>query len=468
MQHIYIKNEKESTAQTDITICFDTGLDPRSFARTKMSQSLIEPGYIVSADGTHKVWKAAGVDEIDGYMRVWGPMFSGERLDLLLNEIDSETDSSQAKQRALQAAAAWIKAKLFLGETKSAINPGASFISKDNVFFAPEHLSDRCLHIEHPEIDDMHQDRYNCPDLDGIRATAFCAGVMLYKILTGTHPYPTSDIFQNMREGVFLPVFFAAPEMNENLSGLIQAALLLPAAKKQTSKSAGDILAEILKILCEKTETVLISSLFTELPAEKKTQIEKDKKLFLFKQKSIVRIKRFAANHKQAIIISGAALLFFLFIFINFTRPDPDQITTEGMTSNEVIRTYYNAFGKLDHFIMDACVQGADKSDINAAATLFAINKMRQSYENSNSPLIIPAEMWLLNGGELPAPNVFGVTDLNIEVMDGREVSSKIIYRADYLFWAPDEYSIKRSDLLTLKRDKKKNWRITEILRKEL
>ncbi len=60
MQRIYLSNIEEKQA-----ICFDTGLDPRSFARTKMSQSLIECGYIVYPDGSREVWKPSSVNEVN-------------------------------------------------------------------------------------------------------------------------------------------------------------------------------------------------------------------------------------------------------------------------------------------------------------------------------------------------------------------------------------------------------------------
>jgi hypothetical protein len=159
--------------------CFDTGLEPRSFARTKMSQCLIEPGYIVYPDGTHKVWKATGVNEVDGFMRVWGSPFTGKRLDFLLGQADSglkTTAQEVSLQAALQAVAFWIHCKLLLGDVRSALNPGAIFISseggkdfpKGTVFFAPENLSQRCLLVE-----GLDTDYYNCPDLKGMEAAAF-------------------------------------------------------------------------------------------------------------------------------------------------------------------------------------------------------------------------------------------------------------------------------------------------------
>jgi len=473
MRHINI-----STVDGKTNISFDTGLDPRAFARTKMSQSLIETGIVSYPDGSCEIWKPAGVNESNGLMSVWGPLFDSQRLDTFLEktaELSVQTASKQAAQQAaLQAVTFWIRAKMLLGDRKSASNPGAAFIrcedgktpgqKKGAVFFAPEHLSNRCLLTEGSETD-----RYNCPDLTGMETAAFCAGLMLYLILAGVHPYPAATIYQDMREGIFLPPHLAAAGLNKKMSELIFAALLLPVEKRRTAKSGSDILAGFLEILTDSENMVTgVSSLFDTLTTEESARLEKERKQFMFRQKTIVKTRRFVIHNKYAVIGVSAVLLFALFIFFSTTKSYSRRPTTEGMASDTVITAYYDAFSSLNHVFMEACVMGAGKDDINVAVSLFAVSKAREAYEYRNANAIIPARAWKENGGELPAPNVFGVTDLNIEYLAGGEEDDMIIYRTEYLMWSPtDDYSVKRSDVITLRRDRRKNWRITEILRTE-
>ena len=502
MKYIHI-----STVEGKTAVCFDTGLDPRSFARTKMSQSLIECGHIVFPDGRKEVWKPSGVNETNGYMRVWGPSFSGERLDTFIGDINSVA----SQQEALQAVTFWIRAKMLLGDTYSTLNPGAVFICmkdytsetgdrvfpKGSVFFAPPNLSSRCLIAEATEIQVTLRsgaassgaassgtasvkrisstsqevpvyDRYSCPDLTGMDAAAFCAGVMLYKILSKIHPYQSdTTIFQDMREGVFIPPHLNAPGLNKNLCDLIQLALFLPVENKRTVSST-DIIGNLLKALTEnETRIVSVSSLFGKLGTEEKIRLKKEKTRFFNIQNTVVKTKRFMIRNKHALIGAAFGLLFILFIFVSTTRSMKQRPTTEGLASDTVIIAYYEAFSSLDHIFMEACIQGADKGDINVALNLYAILRTRQAHEMSNRATFIPARLWRDNGGELPAPDVFGVTDLTIEYLAGSEEDNMIIYRANYLLWSPEEYSISRSDILTLRRDKRKNWRIVEILRTE-
>ncbi|MCL2720801.1 MAG: hypothetical protein FWD47_05630 [Treponema sp.] len=460
-----------SSIENKPVVSFNTGLDPRSFARTKMSQSLIEQGYIVYPNGSHKIWKPAGVNDVESIMHVWGPLYNGKRLDLLIEDVCSLTQNS-ASQAALQAVVLWIRAKLFLGEKHSAQNPGAAFICTENentehpkgsVFFSPPNLSNRCLFIEGAELD-----RNNCPDLTGLDAAAFCAGVMLYTILTGSHPYPTSEIYQDMREGVFLQVNLAAPALDEKLSELIQSALLLPVANKKQSISAVEILTNFIKILISKENKMnSISSLYKPLSVAKEKQAEREKKNYLFKQKLAVKTKRFLVRNKIAVIAVVSILLFAGIITYSMVAGINQRPTTEGMPSSSVIHAYFGAFSSLNHIFMESIINGADKSDLNAAITLMATVKMRQAYEPSQTHLI-PAGSWKDNGNDLPAPNVFGVTDVVLEHLIGSEDSDMMVYRVNYLLWPYNEnFHITRTDDMTLKRDRKGNWRITEIRRNE-
>jgi hypothetical protein len=166
-------------------------------------------------------------------------------------------------------------------------------------------------------------------------------------------------------------------------------------------------------------------------------------------------------------MVTSIVSLIVIFIAFSIIRTASLRPTTAGLTSQEVIFAYYNAFSTLDHFFMEACIQGAIKTDINAAASYYAITKMRQAYEYMTDPILFPAQEWKDNGGELPAPNVFGVTDLTVAHISGNEETRVITYRADYFLWTPNEESINRSDVLTLRLDRRNNWRIVDISRTE-
>jgi hypothetical protein len=437
-------------------LCFDTGLDSRSFAQAKFAQYFTEPGFLVLPDGSNEPWKAAGVIETDGTMRIWGPLFRGARLDLLVDSADEAT-----RQQALQAVTSWIRAKMFLGQTRSSPNPSAAFIGESTVLFAPETLAARCMLAE-----GGGDNRYTSADLEGMEVAAFCAGTMLYRVLIGVHPFPDTENFhQDMREGVFLPPHLEAPGLDEKLCDLIQAALLLPAAGKQTQRNVTAILGDLLNILMEGGKEAAIASFFRTLSEEENARLAKDKERYLKRKNAAVKTTRFVTRNKAILMGTAAALLAALLVTQSLLKSAADRPSTKGMDSLTVIHCYYSALDTLDHILMEVCIKGADKSDINMAVNLFVINRVRQAYESASGPSIVPASEWKEQGGELPAPDVFGITDLAVDYLSGSEDEGQIRYLAHYTLWFPNEEpSVRRSDELTLTRTRG-NWRITEIKR---
>jgi len=397
-----------------------------------MSKSLIETGVIVNSDGSYQTWKPSSVDEVGGTMQFWGPLFPGQRLDSLLSA-DQDT--------AFTAIASWVRAKISLGDNHSTLSPNACFIGENgSVFFAPENLSNRCLFAE-----GIEHDRYNCPDLSGISASnmdaaAFCAGVMLYTALAKTHPYPTSDFYQDMREGVFLPVHLALPTLDKELSDLIQTALLLPVKRKNLKSNlsllSGDkILNNILSILTNKKD------LFRTLTGKETEQINKEKENYQLKKNTIIKTFRYVSNNKLFLTGLSAILILGIFLIGSMIKGRLDRPTTKGMEPHSVVTAYYDAYNSLDHVFMDVILMGASKEDVKAAMNLFVVAKVRQAYEP-------------------------GVTELYITKIGSSEDEGQIFYRADYLFLIPYEpVTIIRSDTITLEQDRRGNWRITEILR---
>jgi hypothetical protein len=142
---------------------------------------------------------------------------------------------------------------------------------------------------------------------------------------------------------------------------------------------------------------------------------------------------------------------------------------------------------------MEACVTGkAGKGDITMVINLFVVNKVRQAYEMNAPPHVIPAKVWLENGGGDVDSNVFGVTDQHFQLEGDEQLAMKagtegVRYRVDYTFWMPEQLSgntetepaaergtetvVYRSPTAYFNRDyvtlinKKGNWRISEIVR---
>jgi hypothetical protein len=459
---------------------FDTGLDSRAFARAKFAQFITEPGLIVNSRGSNpsvNLWKAEGVVEYPT-MVVWGPPFRGKRLDLLLQDNGN-------KDEALTAIRLWIRAVLALGEKYKApvgappLWPCAALIGEDKsseVFFAPPSLALHCLMAKESN---QINNRYVHPDLNGMNASAFTAAAMLYQLFTGSPAFPATDeiiLHEDMREGNFLPIRLAAPGLDDKLTALLQTALSQN-VKKGVLPNGRQLLEDILALLRADS----LPSFFKSLSEADTLSIEKEKTQYLKTKTAEVKTKRFVKRN-AAILLGGFAALFIAVLITNSVIKSRSALTTANMEPLQVIESYYNSFGKLDHMWMEACViNDAGKDDINMVLNLFIISKLRQAYEQNLRPSIISAKDWLEAGGGKVNVQVFGVTDLQLTV------SSETLYRAEYTLWVPREAvdepdagqdamtdkrdaeflppkSFHREDFVTLVQ-KKGNWRISEIRR---
>ncbi|MCL2761631.1 MAG: hypothetical protein FWD36_00295 [Treponema sp.] len=494
---------------------FDTGLNSRAFAQAKFAQAITESGLVIKGAGETSVtpWQASGViehahgDGAEPTMVVWGPHFEGERLDLLLNE-------NGQQDKALALINAWIQAILALaenlpagtlalpGDSAAMFWPSAALIAANAVFVAPPSLAKRCM---------IPDNRYTHTDLEGIDSAAFSAAAMLYHVFAGTPPFSAADeaiLRQDMREGHFLPVHLAVPGLDANLAALIQEALSAkshgaailkqfliffttnqhePARTKENEQAIGSY------GLCG---SWLNSSASFNRPVSEaeRLAIEKEKSAFLKRKTAAIKTRRFVARNTAMLLISFAAIAAALLIAHSLIQNRAKLPTTAGMEPVQVIESYYNAFGQLDHQMMEACVvRKAGKSDINTVINLFVINRARLAYEMGTAPMIIAAPIWQEHGGGAVAYDVFGVTDLRITTNKEQGIKNKdaeeLYFEADYVLWVPaqmgeiDEpalelrtlfdpesaefrlpWSYHHADVLTLTR-KKGTWRITNIQR---
>jgi hypothetical protein len=339
-------------------------------------------------------------------------------------------------------------------------------------------------------------------DLDGDDAIVFTAAAMLYRIFAGTPPFSGTDeivIHQDIREGNFLPVRLAAPGLDSRLAVLIQRALTPPGvAAKSTALQIKNNIAplpaptpdEFLAVLKIAGQTVPADSLFQPLDDAGRLLLEKEKDQFLKINTRVVKTKRFVARNTAIIFGCLAAVIGALLITLSMAKSKASLPTTAGMSPEQVIESYYNSFGELDHQLMEACVTGkAGKGDIAMVINLFVVNRVRLAYESNAPPHVISAAVWLENGGGEVPSNVFGVTDLQLTMNNEQLTMSGgtegVRYRVDYTFWMPDQpdddavtkpdarrgppvflppVAYYNRDYVTLI-NKKGNWRIAEIVR---
>ena len=524
MGRLFLSASGESVGFAGDVTGFDTGLDSRSFARSRLSGLLTEPGLIVRPGKPAEPWNAFGVTEYgDGpeapTMVVWGPAFDGERLDLIVNA-GSGRDDAISTDMAMSAISLWLEAILTLDEkTRDSIphwpcaalvNFGRNDGGGAGVFFAPPELSLLCMKADERPLHFSGHEWYVHPDSSGThpaagRRTAFTAAAMLYGVVAGFPPFPATDeivLHQDIRDGNFLPLRLAAPGIDSRLADLVQRSLEGNGKRNTVTETAvkrplpQDLLAVISPPPGEGgsvsvSKAVSVSSLTVPLSQAEMQSLEKEKAQFLKMRTASVNTRRFVARNTGILLGGLGALVAVIFFVGTIVSARSSRPTTEGMTPIEVVESYYNAFGELNHQFMENIVlRGVGRNDINTVVNLFVINRVRMAHEMRPTPPIIPATEWKEAGGAATDLGVFGVTDLQIEQVQGSvELSGRrggsrdaeeIRFRADYLFWVPagmvgdsgeqqaGEYrppvSFRHSDLVTLV-PRRGNWRISDISR---
>ena len=422
---------------------FDTGLNPRDFARTKIAESIFQPGYIIFPNGNVDVWQSGGVarlgHESAETMVIWGPLFPGERL--------TESIRSNDKDKALDALRFWLKAGIVLedkisGQAEFAFKcTGAFIITKENdffplgtVFFPPAIFYDWSLEAEEEQAA-LDDERYKHPDLENHNGISFCAGTMLYRIFCGVDAFNDDnkdDLHRDIREAVFLPPNLALPALDPEMSSLISRSIGLKTIGGELYERPGT--AEIIEFIGPPASRQ-ITTWLRILDEKEIIKNDAEKARYLKKSALAVKTKRFVTRNKIIIAASLIGLMLIMPFMTEMFR-NRSKLITKGMSPVEVANAYYNAFGELDHALMEGCLTGkAGREDIDLVINLFVISRVRLAYE-INTQSFISAQKWIDEGSPATEKIVFGVTDLKLSGFSTDGANARLT--AEYVLWKPN------------------------------
>jgi hypothetical protein len=421
---------------------FDTGLDAQAFAQAKMAQFITQTGAIVYPGGKVEPWTAGGVIERadesgKGVMVVQGPGFPGESLDSLLR-------NSGRREDAFDAVRFWLDALRSI-EEPDVFFPGAAGVMvvmesaegfpRGTVLFPPERLMKRCIEADGDRESAASQQWYH-PDLHGDERTAFSAGIMLYAVFSGSLPFVRDDgdtLRQDMREGFFMPPELAVPGLDAETAALINGALL---SVKKIAEGKKRPPPSVIADRIGKAGDFSAASLIKNLSPEELGKIENEREQYKKTRGLVVKTRRFVVRNTAIITGCAAALAALVLGVISYVKHLDDMPNTIGMTPTQVAETYYDAFGDLDHTLMEACViKKAGKGDVDMVVNLYVISKMRQAYESIEAA--VPAQTWLDAGSPETDLTIFGVTDLKLTAIETGETDGEVRMKADYTLWMP-------------------------------
>ncbi len=265
----------------------------------------------------------------------------------------------------------------------------------------------------------------NHPDSRGL---SYCLAAMLYRQLTGDYPFAAPSIEETRRRARGLrlaPLSLSRPEVREEVSAAVMDGLGRGQGKPPTPERWAALLAE--------WES---GGLFRELPEAQARALAARARREQELAARAYRRRAFWRQHWKTVLLAAAIAaavgIFSGTVLRNLLKPR----STQGLSPRQVVETFYRSVNTLDHERMQDCVSGrAGKPLIDQVINVYVISRVNLGYEGRS--LIRSAEEWDRAGRPAvhPPDSVFGITDLDIQPLQGRPEPS---FQVSYRFWTPD------------------------------
>lgn len=261
-------------------------------------------------------------------------------------------------------------------------------------------------------------------------ALCFERAVIAYKMLTGRFPYPeANEVARNsdILDRKFLPLEMSVNGINSVLAKEVTKALKLNSnavnipGKKQKGKSSEDLTPtpDFPLDLLYSTKTDLRNTKLSDEEFAKKAET------YLKNQQSKVTTKRNIRRNSTKIILGFIAAIVITLITVTSIKTAGEEYTSKGLTSAQVVETFYQGVNIKDSLLLDNITKGKKlRRYTDTVSQIYVIGKQRQTYNRDNgfaSPenwiLFITDELRSMRSG------VYGVTNL---VIDGIPVDLNV------------------------------------------
>lgn len=303
---------------------------------------------------------------------------------------------------------------------------GGTLIFKNDkkiaILFLPQNLfsySVQALSLEDQGIEQNLWKNVNLHELDSI---CFTRSTIVYKLLTGKFPYPDYRAVNrnaDILDSKFTPVDFYIPSLSEDLKKALNIPLSLNSkildqiAKGKKSamefKSNADFSLRDLYSLKDSIPALLES-------VEKNAGNDQYQE-WIKKQNKKIGVKRYVRRNRAFIIVIAIILVGVALLITDSVKSKLSNPTSIGLTAEETLEAYYQAFGKIDTTVIDTFATGKGTKDYTKIISqCFVISKQRESVD-PNMALMTPAG-YLLYATDAKNANyagLFGITDLRID-----------------------------------------------------
>ncbi len=427
---------EHSTREGSRVLVVRTGMNPRSFAQSRLSKITTVPGHLVDSTGQVDSWQFEGTFCDDTGSREEIVLFGTDYQGTPLIDLVQGTDKKLAWS-AMHRCISLLEKVLQSGNQDLVLNAvrtgPAGILMGDNggLLVFPAEACIACIETQPGTFPVDNRHRWIHPDADTLppeRSLSFLAGVMAYRIIAGQMPFAhtgedaplSQQIAETIRKHRYMELSRTVWEVRNSaaqcVDGLINTSL---------SNSTATLLAfgNDFDAICDPERA-------GQVPTAEFTDIRDwEIKRFNTAIKKAVFMKKYRVLYSGA-LVACCALLAFLAIWRFDSAAKP---TTEGLDSSEVVLRYYTAISQLDQVTPRAFSKRRVKPDYDDfTASLYVSAKMRQTYER-DAGIITPAQLYA--GQWNKDKMVYGMTQLSVRAVSRGEKTAQ--YEVSFYLWLP-------------------------------
>lgn len=417
-------------------LLLQSALKPRTFAQTKLSQSMGTKGYILSLDGSLSEWSIEGTvcttTASGEFMAIYGPSFSGTSLfsaiqgdkqtawnylhktvSLIRNYVQNGTLPHDVLKGVIQAGP---EAILCNNDGSILLLPADLYIKTLASYGITQETENRLLWI-HPDA----------ASEDPLRMFSFMVGTIAYRIIAGLTPFSPNNfdttgayLASLMRTEVFEPLELAnwnvKPEVAQLINTLLKTSIATSFDQLLAFGSDYTLLKDPAKEGIPETQEFIEQRIYR---AKKRAEQQKS--------------REFKRKHKDVFKVFGILFLFVVILFGMYLQDLKSKPSTLGLEPLDVVIQFYEAINDLDQEIPRLYSAKGVKTDYdNFTTNLYVTSKVRESYER-NGGILTPAELFISDYN--PNRFIYGITGLNIEELSRTE--KEVTYGVSLYLWMP-------------------------------
>lgn len=444
-----------------------SGVSSTGFAAQKVSAQAVHGGLLIG-DGRSTPWPVERVVPYEGVLYLCGPWIEGRTVSEVLE--DSPSDDTQTRRAAISTilsatATALAASRETDAPTHALCSVHTSLVTPDNaLLFFDQRLVHEIERYAPFEARKRSFLPYLTRRLDPWGRGVYIAATITWHAISGNPVCQPEEIVSEAdseRRHDLLRrtpnIHRVAPRTPEVVATALAALIATPGRGTQGT----------LSMLEDAIESNGLVEDISQTEAERR--IQEGNESFEKTERGLAR-RVFVRTRGRtiALIIAGIALVGIIPFQIVRARLAPP--VTAGMRPGEIVSTFYDAWGSLDHVFMDdALAKGIGRGIVREVTNVYVVDRVRFAHEMGSE--LMPVEDWI--AADAPEDSTpYG--PLIHEVTTLRQDENEAVFVVEYDLWRPTTQDsstetgetlltvVRRREQLTLTPDRS-GWQISDL-----